>query len=144
MIMWAKDLGRSLDYLDTRKDVDRANLAYLGYSWGGVLGPVALTLQDRFRAAILLGAGLQFTRAMPEADPINFLTRVKVPVVMVNGRYDAELPVESSQMPFFRLLGTPDKDKRHVVGESGHPALRQDVVRETLDWLDKYLGQVKR
>ena len=34
MIAWSKDLGRSLDYLETRKDIDRAKLAYLGPQLG--------------------------------------------------------------------------------------------------------------
>ena len=34
MIDWSKDLGRSLDYLETRKDIDHGKLAYLGLSWG--------------------------------------------------------------------------------------------------------------
>ena len=64
---------------------------------------------------------------------------------MLNGRYDHFFPVESSQVPLFRLLGTPDKDKKHVLYEAGHGDLpRKEVVRESLDWLDKYLGPVKR
>jgi hypothetical protein len=43
----------------------------------------------------------------------------------------------------FRLLGTPDTDKRRVVVEGGHVAFNQDVVREALGWLDKYLGPVR-
>jgi eukaryotic-like serine/threonine-protein kinase len=52
--------------------------------------------------------------------------------------------VESAQRPFFRLLGTPEKDKKHALCDSGHIPPWKDVVRETLDWLDKYLGPVKR
>jgi hypothetical protein len=40
------------------------------------------------------------------------------------------------------LLATPEKDKRHVLMESGHSVVRSlERVRETLEWLDKYLGQ---
>lgn len=62
---------------------------------------------------------------------------------MVNGRYDFIFQLESSQVPLFRLLGTPEKYKRHFVIEAGHPALNQEVVREVLAWLDRYLGPVK-
>jgi eukaryotic-like serine/threonine-protein kinase len=51
-------------------------------------------------------------------------------------------PYETSQRPLFRLLGTPEKDKKHVVFDSGHVPPWPDVVRETLDWLDHYLGPV--
>ena len=64
---------------------------------------------------------------------------------MLNDRYDNIMPVESSQLPMFRLLGTPTQDKKYVVFESGHLGMpRKDFIRETLDWLDKYLGPVKR
>ena len=42
---------------------------------------------------------------------------------MLNGRYDHFFPAETSQLPFFRLLGTPDKDKKHVIYETGHADL---------------------
>ena len=64
-------------------------------------------------------------------------------MLMLNGRYDSGYPVELLQKPLFRLLGTPDKDKRHVLVDSGHNIVRSlERVRETLDWLDKYLGPV--
>ena len=45
----------------------------------------------------------------------------------------------------FELLGTPPADKRHRVFESGHTLTeRQEVMKEALDWLDRYLGPVRR
>lgn len=144
MIAWSKDLGRSLDYLETRKDVDPGKLAYLGLSWGSAVAPNLLGVESRFRTAILESGGLEFQRPLPEVDPINFVSRVRIPVLMLNGRYDHFFPVESSQLPLFRLLGTPEKDKLHVIYESGHAPPRKEFIRESLDWLDKYLGPVKR
>ena len=37
VIAWAKDMRRSIDYLDTRPDIDTAKVAYYGVSWGGYL-----------------------------------------------------------------------------------------------------------
>jgi predicted esterase len=144
MIAWSRDLGRSIDYLETRKDVDRTKLAYFGFSWGSDIAPILLAVEKRFRAAILLAGGFLFQQALPEADPINFVTRVKLPVLMVNGSHDNYFPVESSQRPLFRLLGTADGDKHHVIYESGHAVLGNDLIRPSLDWLDRYLGPVKR
>jgi dienelactone hydrolase len=144
MIAWAKDVGRSLDYLETRKDVDASKAAYLGLSWGGAVAPIILAVEGRFRTAVLESGGLEFQNALPEADQINFVSRVKLPVLMLNGRYDHFFPVESSQVPLYRLLGTPATDKKHVVYESGHAVPRKNFIKETLDWLDKYLGPVKR
>lgn len=145
MIMWSKDLGRSIDYLETRKEIDNTKLAYFGFSFGGAVAPVLLAMEGRFKAAILSSGGLWFRRALPEADGTNFVTRVKTPVLMLNGRYDSLFPVELSQLAIFRRLATPDKDKRHVIYEAGHAALpHAEEVRETLDWLDKYLAPVRR
>ncbi len=143
-VAWSKDVGRSLDYLETRNEIDLGRLAYLGLSWGSAVAPIVLALENRFKVAVLMSGGLEFQRALPEADRINFVSRVRIPVLMVNGRYDHFFPVESSQLPFFRMLGTPAKDKKHVIYESGHAPPRKDFIRESLDWLDRYLGPVKR
>jgi hypothetical protein len=43
----------------------------------------------------------------------------------------------------FRLLGTPAEHKRHVVYEAGHFVPRSQLIKETLDWYDRYLGAVR-
>ena len=80
--------------------------------------------------------------ARPEVDQINFVTRVTIPVLMLNGRYDPIENLETAQIPMFRLLGTPQAHKRHMVYETFHGLPRNDFIKETLDWLDRYLGPV--
>jgi dipeptidyl aminopeptidase/acylaminoacyl peptidase len=80
---------------------------------------------------------------LPEADPFNFAPYVKAPVLMLNGRFDYLFPIDSSQEPMFRILGTPKEQKRWVVYDTGHDIPRTEQIKETLDWLDKYLGSVK-
>ena len=65
-----------------------------------------------------------------------------MPVLMVNGRYDFAYPLETSQKPLFRLLGTPEQHKRHALFDAGHVPPVQETMREVLAWLDKYLGPV--
>jgi len=43
----------------------------------------------------------------------------------------------------FELLGTPAADKKHLFYDTGHFVPRNELIRETLDWLDRYLGPVK-
>ncbi len=143
VIAWAKDLRRSIDYLETRTDIDTAKVAYYGVSWGGYLGGLMPAVEPRLKAVVLLVAGLEFQQGRPEVEPINFLPRIKVPVLMLNGQYDHYFPVESSQRPMFRLLGTPPEKKRQVISEGGHFVPRTQLVTETLDWLDRYLGPVE-
>jgi eukaryotic-like serine/threonine-protein kinase len=137
-----KDLARSVDYLDTRPDVDHEKLAYYGVSYGARLGPIMVALEPRFKVAVLVGSGFSPRGEVPEIRELNYAPRVKVPTLMVNGRYDFIFPPETSQDPMFRLLGTPEKDKRHLLFDSGHIPPRNEIIRTTLDWLDHYLGPV--
>jgi serine/threonine protein kinase/dienelactone hydrolase len=143
VIAWSKDLGQSLDYLETRKDIDGAKVAYFGDSLGGTEGGLLPAVEKRIKVAILLSGGFQNRRDLPEVDPFNFVPHLTIPVLMINGRYDATFPLESSSRPLFSFLGTPAKDKKHLVYEGGHGIFpRPEAVRETLNWLDKYLGPV--
>ena len=142
VVMWAKDFRRSIDYLETRSDIDTARLAYYGRSWGGYLGGILPALEPRLKTSVLYVAGLQIQRAQPEVEPINFLPRITMPVLMLNGRYDYFFPVQTSQDPMFRLLGTPPARKRHVLYDGGHFVPRTMLFSEVLAWLDRYLGPV--
>ncbi|MBF8294795.1 MAG: serine/threonine protein kinase [Bacteroidetes bacterium] len=145
LIHSSKDLGRAIDYLETRADIDPRKLAYYGLSMGAGVGPIMTAIEPRFKASILAGGGLYSWRRAPEVEAFNFLPRVHVPTLMINGRHDFYFGIETSQKPMFRLLGTKPEDKRHRVFESGHiPVEWDEVIREVLDWLDKYLGPVSR
>jgi len=89
---------------------------------------------------VLYVAGLLMQRGRPEVDPFNYLPRVKVPVLMLNGRYDFFFPVDVAQRPFFNNLGTPKDRKEWKIYEGGHDVPRTELMAETLKWLDKYLG----
>jgi len=146
VITWSKDLGRAIDYLETRTDVDGAKLAYMGHSLGSQIAPLVLSMERRLAVAVLLSGGLTpYFGKLPEANVINFLPRVKTPVLMVNGKYDSIMPVSVAQEPMFQRLATPAADKRHVTLDTGHavtlPEVRNDLIREVLDWLDRYLGR---
>ena len=143
VVMWAKDYRRTLDYLSTRADVDTTRFAYLGVSWGGYMGGLIPAMEPRLKAAVLSIAGLDMVRSRPEVDPLNFLPHIKIPVIMLNGKYDFYFPTETAQKPFFRLLGTPAEHKRYVVYDGGHDVPRTQLIAETLAWLDKYLGPVR-
>jgi dienelactone hydrolase len=138
-----QDLRRSLDYLDTRADIDQRKLAFFGFSAGAVISPVALAVEPRFHAAILAVGGLIATETPPETDPLNFASRAKTPVLMMNGRYDNRFPLEASGRPLMNLFGAPPADKKLVLLETGHAMVGFPAsTRESLAWLDRYLGPV--
>jgi eukaryotic-like serine/threonine-protein kinase len=138
VLMWAKDLSRGIDYLETRPEVSTARLAFYGVSWGGRMGTIIPAVEPRIKLSVLYVAGLPFEHTRPEVDPINFLPRIKIPTLMLNGRYDFFYPLETSQRPMFRLLGTPPEQKRYVLEEGSHFVPRIRLIQETLAWLDKY------
>ena len=142
VIQQVQDVLRTVDYLETRDEIDADALAYYGYSWGGKYGPVPLALEPRLKVAILEVAGLSSVRVQPEVDHVFFIPRTSVPVLMLSGRLDAVFLLETSARPFFDLLGTPEEQKHHVVSEAGHYVPMTEVIRESLDFLDRYLGPV--
>jgi eukaryotic-like serine/threonine-protein kinase len=145
LIEWRWDLGRTIDYLATRPDIDAARVGYVGISMGGSIAVPLLAVEPRLKAAVLLSGGLDHRIRTPFLDPVNYAPRIRIPVLMVNGRYDENFPVETSQLPLYKLLGTPSANKRHVLLESGHGSPpRGEVLRETLGWYDKYLGEVRQ
>jgi len=144
VIVWSKELRRSVDYLTTRSDIDSARIAYYGVSWGASKGPVMVALEPRMKAAVLEGGGFWNLPTQPEVDQRTFAPRVRAPTLMLNGRYDPFFPYSTSQRPLFLLLGAPRDQKRHVVFETGHSVPRREAVREALDWLDRHLGPVAR
>ena len=137
--MWAKDASRAIDYIETRPDLDHNKLAYYGLSWGAAMGGIVLAVEPRLKVGVLAGGGLDFGRSLPESDTINFLSRVKQPVLMLNGRYDFIFPVESTQELFYQLLGSKKDQKKHLIYETAHNVPRNELIKETLNWLDGYL-----
>ncbi len=142
LIQLVKDFKRSIDYLETRQDIDTSKMAYYGMSLGGVLGAIIPAVEERLKTTIILGGGLTGL-GRPEANQINYITRVKTPTLMLHGKYDTIFPYETSIKPMFDLLGTPDEHKELKLYETDHISPRIDFIKEILAWLDRYLGPVK-
>jgi hypothetical protein len=143
LIQLVKDFKRSIDYLETRQDINSNKFAYYGMSWGGILGAIIPAVEERLKTTIVLGGGLTGI-GRPEANQINYITRVKTPTLMLHGKYDTLFPYETSIKPMFDLLGTPDEHKEQKLYETDHISPRIDFIKEILAWLDRYLGPVNR
>jgi len=135
-----KDLARTLDYLDTRADVDHDRIAMYGFSTS--MMPIFHALEPRLKVGIVVGGFLLASPSLPEVDPFHFAPRVTAPFLMLNGLNDAINPIDTDQLPLLRLLGTPAAYKRHIVFESHHVPPRWEMIKEILDWLDRHLGPV--
>ena len=99
-------------------------------------------IEPRIKFCVFALGGFEFQHSLPEVEPINFVSRVKQPVLMLNGRYDFFFPVESNQEPFYQMLGSKKDEKKHILYDTGHNIPRNELIKETLNWLDQYLGPV--
>jgi dienelactone hydrolase len=138
VIKWAQDFSRTVDYLETRTDIDKNNIGYYGSSWGGLMGGIIPAVEDRLKVNILIVGGF----AGP-SEMVSTVSRIKIPTLMLNGKYDASFPLESSVLPFYNFLGTPEKDKNLIIYETDHYVQRNDMIKEVLAWCDKYMGPVR-
>ena len=66
------------------------------------------------------------------------------PVLMMNGRNDAIFPYETSQVPLFQILGTLPQNKKHLTFPGGHSSFgwQNELIKESLNWLDRWFGPV--
>ena len=138
VIRWGKDYKRALDYIESRDDMDMSNLSYYGVSWGGSIANILLAIDDRVKNSVLYVAGIEFQTCKKEVDKFYYTSRITIPVLMLNGKFDHFFPLETSQIPMFKLLGTPEKDKKHYVYETGHYVPRDELIKLHLEWLEKY------
>ena len=138
MIMWSKDFGRSVDYLRTRSDIAKDRIGYIGLSTG--LAPIFLATEPRLSLAVVYMGGFYLQPSLPEADAVNFAPHVKTPVLMLNGRFDYFFPTATSQEPLFKFFGTPPEHKRRVVYEASHNIPRNEMIKEVVNWMEKYWG----
>lgn len=139
ILNWHSDLGRTLDYLESREDIDNNSFAFLGASYGASTATPLIVLEPRIKVAILAIGGFSFRIYPLISDPLTYVSRITQPVLMLSGRFDNVFPLETRATPFFNMLGTPEQDKKHVIFNGGHrPPPRNIFVTEVVDWLDKY------
>lgn len=137
------DLRRGLDYLETRPDLDRERIGFMGPSAGAQLGLILAAVEPRYRGVVMIGAGLsRRTRLVqPAADPVHFAPHIRAPKLIVQGSFDEDTPLRTAAEPLFKLLSQP---KRLHIFEGGHVPSTDVLMKTTADWLDKTLGPVKR
>jgi cephalosporin-C deacetylase-like acetyl esterase len=145
VIRYVNDCRRSIDCLEERDDIDPKKIAYYGFSFGTRNGLIVLAQENRISVGILACGGLSNGFHRPEADPFNFVTRVRIPILMIDGKDDMLIPVPL-QKAMFDFLGTPPDRKKWVLLNMGHglsTTSRSQVTKEILDWLDLYFGPVR-
>ncbi|MCU1238608.1 MAG: serine/threonine protein kinase [Candidatus Solibacter sp.] len=142
LIQDSKDIGRSIDYLETRADIDAKRIAYMGVSFGAALAVNFTAVEERFKSVIMLDGGFYNEKQLPGTDQVDFAPHVKAPTLLICGKFDW---IFMGKDALLRLLGAPAADKKAVMFDTAHDVSEQrgDLVREVLAWLDRTLGKVK-
>ena len=142
MVWHATEMRLAMDYAVTRPDVDSTRLGYIAVSLGAGSRLPFAAVDPRFRAVVLLAAGIdeRIQPTLPEAANFNFAPYVKAPKLVVNGRQDEEHPWQTRGKPLWDLLREP-KELLLVDGAGHHvPA---DVRTPRINaFLDRTLGPV--
>jgi hypothetical protein len=142
VIKLCMDFKRSVDYLETRPDIDISKLGFYGTSWGGSMGGMIPAIEERLKVNVLIVGGFNGA-LLPQVHAINYVSRIRIPTLMLNGRYDLRYNIDINVTPFYKLLGTPEKDKQLKIYPTDHWVPKSEIMKETLNWLDKYLGPAK-
>jgi dienelactone hydrolase len=138
-VMRIKDLRRTIDYLETREDLDHNKIAMFGLSGGANYCHIVPAIEERIKATIVIVGGLR--NPIHEFSSFNFTPRIKIPALVLAGRYDFAIPLETVTKPLFQLFGTPEKDKHLKIYDTGHALwMKNEWKRDALDFLDQYFG----
>lgn len=142
-VNWMTDLRRGLDYLETVDEVDFKKLSFLGISNGANLGILVLGIEKRYKAAVLVGSGVDksWQEWIPEANFINFAPHSKLPKLFINGRYDEAHPLETYSEPIYKIFSEP---KKQVIYDGGHIPTIEFFSTTINDWLDEKIGPPAR
>jgi len=159
------DLRRAVDYLETRPEIDKAKIGYVGGSMGGILGAIFIGVEPRIKAAALLVAGGNMSLMIRESqhyavpgireyletqgvsdrelqefldpvDPINFIRNFTPrPVVFHLGKFDQIVPAGAGEQ-LYEMAGEP---KSVYWYDSGHDLPLELVLVRILDFMDREL-----
>ena len=142
IVNWVTDLRRGLDYLETRTDVDRDRIALVAQSSGARTGIPLAAVESRYQSVFFHGAGVSPGQAswVKGTNPIEFAPHIKGPTMMLQGRHDEAIQLETSAKPLLALLREP----KLVLYDGGHMSPPELIVKTLNAWLDQTLGPVKR
>ncbi len=165
-----RDIVAGVDRAASTGAIDGSRVGITGHSYGGYMTMFAVTQTTRFKAAVA-SAGISNWQsyygenkidqwmvpyfgasvyadpaAYARSSPINFITQVKTPTLVLVGERDAECPASQS-FEFWHALKTLGVPTELVVyADEGHhfldPAHVLDRTLRQVAWLDRYLAGV--
>jgi hypothetical protein len=129
------------DYLSTRKEIDMKKIAWIPTSHLDI-GIILPAVDNRINSIILIACGIypESKTALPEANPINFVSHYNKPTYFIYGKYDEAIPYNLLVLPFYNLL---KNIKGTELVNSGHIPPIEIRVPIINKWLDESFGSVK-
>jgi len=142
MVWHATEMRLAMDYAAARPDIDSTRFAYHGTSFGAGSRLLFAAVDPRFRAAVLVGAGVdeRLQPTLPEAANFNFAPYIRAPKLMINGRQDDEHPWQTRAKPLWDLLREPKE--LLLVDAAGHTVPVEIRTPRINAFLDRTLGPV--
>jgi serine/threonine protein kinase/dienelactone hydrolase len=139
----AKDIFRTIDYLETRKDIRADRLGLLAFSGGADGGIMASAVEQRLKAVVLQGGGLFGSLdgdSSTDRERLGLARHISVPVQLVNGISD-----NWGQDVLLGSMATPPDRKRRIQFDGDHTlaGFEKDFMKVNLEWFDRYLGPVR-
>ena len=142
MVWHATEMRLAMDYAAARPDIDSTRFAYYGTSFGAGSRLPFAAVDSRFRAAVLVGAGIdeRLQPTLPEAANFNFAPYIRAPKLVINGRQDDEHPWQTRGKPLWDLLRQPKE--LLLVDGAGHLVPVEIRTPRINAFLDRTLGPV--
>jgi dipeptidyl aminopeptidase/acylaminoacyl peptidase len=166
-----KDLMAGVDELIKRGYIDEKHMGVTGGSGGGVLTNWAIGQTDRFAAAVsqrsiadwsawwytadftlfqpswFRGAPFEDPKDYAARSPITNITKVKTPLMLIEGEEDYRTPPAAGGETMFRALKYLKKPvvmvrfpgESHELSRSGRPWHRVERLEHIVNWFDIYL-----
>lgn len=144
------DLRRSVDFLQTRKDIDVTRVGFFGISLGGVIGTIFCGVDQRVKVPVIALAGgnlslLFGVDALSDdtrdffsiIDPINFVDEISPrSLLMINAENDDVVPPITS-----KLLYNAAKEPKEIIW---YPSHHRDLPIDqaypaAIKWFKKHL-----
>ena len=155
------DLQRGFDVLSAHPNVDASRLAYIGHSYGAQWGAILSAIDNRIKAAVLIGGSpgithIFYNRKNPETttlrnqlgkerletygrivgilDAIHYIACTsRIPLLFQFAKYERLLD-DASMLAYFRTASEP---KKIVWYNTGHELNDCRAVLDRSDWLEK-------
>ncbi len=137
-----RDVRLALRYMAARSEIDRDQLALVGYSMGSFLS-AAIAGEDRSVRALIVAAGGDLPEGTPfatiarmVADPIRAIKKLNGrPLLVIHGRNDRTVKPDQAQ----RLYDAAGDPKQIIWYDSGH-RLPKEAAEAAATWLEKQLS----